>query len=207
SVDVSNAGTGLLTVSELIINTNSGGEWLIASTSGSGTAGSTNVSTIDVSVNAIGLGNGSYTGSVRVVSDGGTATLGVTLTVGGGGSVPGYEVFVLAVDVNADPPETRAQFVLNTGGSLDYRLRELEAGGYVIVAGTDEDNDGFICDEGEPLCGLYPSLGLATLVTLGETGEISGLDFPLEQPNFGASTGAVNGAPPGGYRLINPGTR
>ncbi|MEM8710972.1 MAG: S8 family peptidase, partial [Planctomycetota bacterium] len=52
SVDVSNAGTGLLTVTELIINTHSGGECLIASTSGSGSAGSTNFSTIDVSVNA-----------------------------------------------------------------------------------------------------------------------------------------------------------
>ncbi len=199
-VNISNVGGGLLTVTGVGATTNSGGGWLSAATFGTGQSGSTNVSGVELTVNAIGLQDGEYTGQVQLESNGGNANLQVNLSLGdGSGTIPSYEVFVLAVDVNVDPPETRAQYVLNTTGSLDYALRDLEAGEYVIVAGTDEDEDGFICDDGEPLCGLYPSLGLATRVTLGASGTISGLNFPLQDPNLTAASGA----PSSGFRLLS----
>ena len=199
-VNISNVGGGLLEVTGVNASTNNGGSWLSAATFGSGQQGSTNVSGVELTVSAGGLEDGDYSGQVQLQSNGGSANLLVNLRLGGsGGTIPSYDVFVIAVDVDVDPPETRAQFVLNTTGSLAYALSDLEAGGYVIVAGTDEDDDGFICDEGEPLCGLYPSLGLATRVVLGASGTISSLNFPLQDPNIAA----IAGAPAAGFKLLS----
>jgi serine protease len=60
-------------------------------------------------------------------------------------------------------------------------------GTYYIVAGTDEDNDGFICDPGEPLCGVYPSIEMPDRVSVNPGATIPGLDFTLGQAFLPAS--------------------
>ncbi|MFT5734509.1 MAG: subtilisin family serine protease [Planctomycetota bacterium] len=194
-VGVANVGDGSLDVTSVTPSTNSGGNWLSASRVVVAQAGSTNTSAIDLAVNASGLANGIYSGAVSVSSNGGTGQINVTLSLGGSTQSTNYEVFVLAVD--ATTFESVAQDVVRTDGALGYGLTGLPAGRYVIVAGTDEDGDDFICDEGEPLCGLYPSLGLPVEVQVDETGSVTGLNFPLEQANFGASAGR-----PSGFRLL-----
>jgi serine protease len=199
-VGIANIGDGLLSVTNVTSSTNSGGNWLSASRVVS-QASTTDTSAIDITINAGSLANGIYSGNVSVVSNGGTEAFTVTLSLGGAGTAESLEVFVLAVD--ADTFESVAQDVVLTSGSLAYGLRNVPAGSYVIVAGTDVDGDDFICDEGEPLCGLYPALGLAVQVDIAEDGTISGLDFPLEQANFTASTSGA----PSGFKLLHSSRR
>lgn len=199
-IGVQNVGGGALQVTNVTVSTMSGGNWLSAVPIATGQAGSTDTSSIEVVVDGASLANGSYTGTVTVTSNGGTASLLVTLLLGAPTSTVNYEVFIIAVD--AQTYESEAQDELFTNGPLAYALGGLEAGEYVIVAGTDEDGDGFICDEGEPLCGLYPSLELADIVTLNSAGDqITNLDFPLQQGGLSAASAHAGGT---GYRLLQP---
>ena len=80
-----------------------------------------------------------------------------------------------------------------SGGAYDFRFRNVEPGSYLIVAGTDSDNDSIICDAGEA-CGAYPARD-----------ELEPLEVDRNVNNAGFSTGfstafeaAMPGATPGG---------
>ncbi|MEO0662474.1 MAG: S8 family serine peptidase, partial [Planctomycetota bacterium] len=195
-VGVSNAGTGALDVTSVTTSPPSA-TWLSATAVATGQAGTTDTSAIDVTANASGLPSGNYAGTVLVDSNGGSRQIAVTLTVGASGPGTTFTVFVLAVD--ADTFDTRAQDVVQTSGSLAYGLGSLPPGRYVVVAGTDEDNDGLICDEGEPLCGLYPSINLATAIDLSDGQRVTGLDFPV-QDTTGPAPASSDGQ--SGFRLL-----
>ncbi|MEM9380206.1 MAG: S8 family serine peptidase [Planctomycetota bacterium] len=196
-VGVLNAGGGTLQVMDPIATTTSGGNWLSAARVAIASPTTSDTSAIDVDVSAAGLANGIYGGSVRVESNGGIVTLGVSLAIGQNGNAPDYEVFVLAVEPTE--LETLAQAIVRTQGALSYTLPSLPTGSYLVVAGTDEDGDGFICDPGEPLCGVFPSLELATLVPVEDGQTVAGVDFPLETSTLPASAGGGSG-----YRILRP---
>ncbi len=198
-VGVSNIGGGSLAITDAIETTNSGGAWLTATPIATGQAGATDTSGIEITANAAGLANGNYTGSVEVQSNGGNETIGVTLTIGAAGG-PGTDLEVFVIAVEFETYDTLAQDELFTSGSLSYLLGGLPAGEYLIVAGTDADNDGFICDDGEPLCGVYPSLELSETIIIGEDQAISGLNFPLQQAIV-----AAQARPGGGFQLLSRG--
>jgi serine protease len=48
------------------------------------------------------------------------------------------------------------------------------SGTYLLYAGSDTDNDFFICGTGEA-CGAYPTLGSPELIEV--TGDVTALDF------------------------------
>ena len=50
-----------------------------------------------------------------------------------------------------------------------------------MLAGTDRDNDGFLCDSGEA-CGKFPLVDSPTTVTVD--GDMSNLDFPASYGFF-----------------------
>jgi serine protease len=60
-------------------------------------------------------------------------------------------------------------------GGYTYTFVETPPGAYVIVAGTDLDNDGFICGIGET-CGGYPNFNELAEVMVS-VDDIAGLDF------------------------------
>jgi serine protease len=71
-----------------------------------------------------------------------------------------------------------AQFVASSSNSLyPFEFRDIPAGNYEIVAGTDTDNDLLICDAGES-CGALLTIDQPVQLTLDEN--TSGLDFPVE---------------------------
>src|SRR5262249_25532168 len=72
-------------------------------------------------------------------------------------------VYVLALD--RDSLETLAQAnVINNATSYPFTLSNVGRPA-IIVAGTDTDNDGFICGASEP-CGAFPVLGVdATVIS------------------------------------------
>ncbi len=108
------------------------------------------------------LGDGGFTGTLAFqLSDGSSTTLPVSILIGadstGAETAP---VFVLAQLQNPDTGEfeTAEQFTAAQGVAQSTAVVSfdgLEGGEYRLIFGTDMDNDGFICDNGE-LCGAFP---------------------------------------------------
>jgi serine protease len=82
-------------------------------------------------------------------------------------------VYVLAVDPNTLETLAQADVITNTP-TYPYTLANLPRS-VIIVAGTDTDNDGFICGASEP-CGAYPVLGVETTVLSSDR---DGVNFDL----------------------------
>jgi len=76
-----------------------------------------------------------------------------------------------------------------TSGNYDFLFNGATAGSYYLVAGTDQNDDGFICDDGEA-CGAWPTVGTATPVVVGAN--VSGLDFTVA---FGTGAGIQSAVP------------
>lgn len=110
-----------------------------------------------VSVDRSGLADGVYSGTISIVSNGGTATVSVRMNVGQqeatGGDVG--TVYVLLIDSEDSVVAAQEQPTATNGYAFNFR--NVPQGQYVLFAGTDMDNDGFIDDTGEGL-GAYPTL-------------------------------------------------
>ena len=171
---VTNGGGGFLTVTNLDVSTQSGDPWLSAASIGPGDPGR-NVLGIGVTVDRAGLTAGGYSGRVEVESSGGNQTLQVLMTVGSTAPVtPDAPIYVLAID--AATYETVEEIVLSPGGGSDFVFPELPPGVYVLAAGTDLDDDGLICDEGE-WCGMYPVASEPVPMVLSDGDDRSGIEF------------------------------
>jgi serine protease len=84
--------------------------------------------------------------------------------------------YVLVIDPDSFETVQQVQGPASAGRYL-FEFEDILPGTYEIYAGTDSDNDGFICDPGEA-CGIYRSLSFEapTLVTVGEQ-DRTALDF------------------------------
>jgi len=187
-IGIANVGGGLLEVTNVVATTISGGNWLSATRVVVTGSASTDTSGIDLTVDAMGLADGFYSGAIEVQSTGGSRTLEVTLALSASTGSTVYTVFVIAV--NAETFATVAQDEIQTSALTNGYSLSVPAGTYYLVAGTDEDNDDEICDPGEPLCGLYPSLGLPQAITITEGATLNSRDFPLQSaqlPNIPGS--------------------
>ena len=75
-------------------------------------------------------------------------------------------------------------------------------GDYQIIAGTDADNDLFVCDAGEA-CGAYLTLDQPSDITV-DNADLSGIDFPIGHSvgigTFAEDPGASPTAPAGHRR-------
>ena len=134
-------------------------------------------SLVTVRVDRTGLRKGVYSGRVVMTTNGGDRTIPVTMVVEP--RIPGGDagtVYVLAAD--PDSLEAMAQSVLTSAQGFEYRMPELPAGTYFVIAGTDRDDDGYICDPGEA-CGAYPDLDSPQPIDLD--GDQSGVRFFLYQ--------------------------
>jgi serine protease len=187
---VSNGGGGDLTVSSV---TETEGWLSVSPSSGLGT--------YTVTVDRDGLADGTYTGIIEVESSAGSATVSVVMAVHSGTASPdaGFH-YVLVVD--PDTFDSVAQFdVAAVDGAYPYAFDAVPSGTYLLFAGSDTDNDFFICGTGEA-CGAYPTLGTPELIEVD--GDLSGLDFItgfLQTLGSGAAR-AGDGPPPEGLRRL-----
>ena len=155
---VSNLGTDPLMVSEITTNRS----WL------SVIADDVNVNGVGrytVLVDREGLPNGRFFGQVTITTTAGSAVANVSADVGEV-NVPGDpgRVYLLAVD-----PLTLAtldQRIVNSE-TTSATFEPLLPGEYLIVGGTDLDNDGFVCDSGE-LCAAFPDVNEIQSVFIGD---------------------------------------
>ena len=150
TISINNAGTGDLSI--VSINEDSEG-WL--SVTAIDVDATSKLGEYTVSVDRDGLDPGTYTATITVVSSENTVTIPVIMQVV---SMAIYDdvgfQYILIYDPATDEvidQKVAAPF----NGSYTFNFSAIPPGNYQIFAGTDIDNDGFICDSGES-CGFYP---------------------------------------------------
>ncbi len=137
-----------------------------------------------------------------------TVSISVTLQVPGANPEADAGLFYV-IAVNEDgSSEGSAAVVAARNGEYEWTLNDLPAGSYRIVAGSDMDDDDFICDAGES-CGAFRTLDAAERIPVdpATTPEITGIDFVAE---FRAvittqtASEAAAAAPDDGFRIHRP---
>ena len=126
--------------------------------------------TVDRSV----LDSGTYSATLTFISTANTVTVAVIMQVAEA-VLNGDAGFHYILLLDQDSYETVSQVeVAADGGAYGYSFSGIEAGTYVIFAGTDLDNDFVVGDSGEA-SGAYISLDQPTPLTVGS--DLSELDF------------------------------
>lgn len=142
-----------------------------------------------VSVDREGLAPGIYAADIDAQSSVNSLSVRVFVSVAGAGAVSDVgTVYVLLIDPAMD--ETVAQFVsAGSEGRYTFRFDGVAPGDYQVIAGTDADNDLFICDGGEA-CGAWLTTDQPILFNL--EADRDGLNFPVEyQVSLPTVTGAA----------------
>lgn len=109
-----------------------------------------------ISIDRNALANGIYTGTITFSSTAGTLNVPLTMVVDA--SIPAAAagtLYVIVWDPVAQQTVTGSAGL--AGGATSFDLGSVIAGNYQVYAGTDNDNDGFICDPGEA-CGAWLTL-------------------------------------------------
>jgi serine protease len=194
TVIITNTGTQTLTLTSVSNSENSGGNWMSTSTS----SGATSI-TLTVSVSRTGLAAGSYTGTISIVSNGGSASIPVTMAVqtsavsSPAGCVD-TRLWILAVD--PDSYDTTGQAVVSASGG-SYSMIEVLPGSHYVVAGTDCNDDGEICDQDTDYCGIYPIWTDARTISVTKQQYTSSVSFAVTQTvaarPAGGSSNALSG--------------
>ena len=84
--------------------------------------------------------------------------------------------YVLLLDADDFDSSRSMQVVAReNNGEYEYSLNDVTPGDYILVAGTDLDSNGLICENGEA-CAEYPSAGSREVFSIGE-GETLRLDM------------------------------
>ncbi|MBE0487299.1 MAG: peptidase S8, partial [Marinobacter sp.] len=90
-------------------------------------------------------------------------------------------------------------------GEEPRRLNQVRPGDYFLVAGTDLDGDGIICQPGEA-CAEYPISGLREVITIEEGQSLSDIRMTTSftRPTISAQTPDILPRPGfRGYRLMS----
>lgn len=123
-----------------------------------------NPSTVDntlvypVSVDRSGLVAATYNDVIIFETDiPSTVRVPVSLTVGSSEVQFGGKQYLLLVDVDTGETLHQLTGLPNNAGEYRFQFDDIAEDEYYVFIGTDSDNDGFICDEGEA-CGGFPDI-------------------------------------------------
>jgi serine protease len=166
---VSNGGGGSLVVDS---PTENSGGWLTLTPQ----VNANGLGSYQVTVNRNELPEGVYTATILFSSSATTAEISVTMQVVNNATGPSTvgQQYVLLIKAGTLKTLQEAPAVRQQDGSYAYRFEGVPTGTYRIVAGTDTDNDGQICESTEA-CGGY--LTLDNLVNLPVNSNRNDLDF------------------------------
>ncbi len=108
-----------------------------------------------VRVNRTGLAPGIYGEVLRFTSSANSETVEIRMEVEAGAAADDSGRHYMLLIPKGSNVATHYVEVEANEGRYRWRFENVPAGSYFIAAGTDHDNDGFICDAGEA-CGYYP---------------------------------------------------
>ena len=166
---VANGGSGTLSITEVRTSE----AWLRVAATEVDAGG---LGRYGVEAERSGLAPGNYEGWVEFVSTAGTGRVPVALQVTAATVSPdaGLQYVLLLRPDSRSAAEPQAALRVR-GTSTAYRLEDVAPGEYLVVAGTDMNNDGSICDDGEA-CGAYPVEPEPAVVAVGDA-DVVGIDF------------------------------
>lgn len=147
-INVSNAGGGILSLVGGSVATLSGGDWLSAAIRFVGDDRESAISAIVVDVDRAAATAGEHEGRIDLQTAGGNASIRVILRSSAPPATDNGVIAILLVDAATD--EVVDGFDL--GDDLSFVFDAAPVGRYLLVAGSDVDEDGLICEPGE-LCG------------------------------------------------------
>ncbi|MBC7942291.1 MAG: S8 family serine peptidase [Chitinophagaceae bacterium] len=177
---VSNGGSASLVVTDVQITP--ANAWLSVTRP----AGTSGLGAYTVNVTRGALAAGAYSGSIRLVSASGSLVIPVVMQVVSGGvglaSDLGQQYILLVDPATGDTKYQVSARAVN--GIYSFSFSAVAAGTYQVIAGSDADNNSFICDVGEA-CGAY--LSLDSPVTITVNANRSGLNFSSD---YATSIGA-----------------
>jgi serine protease len=194
-VVAANAGDGTLSISAVTASQ----PWLSATQTAVDADG---LGRYTIAVNRTGLADGSYSGVVTFAWNGETANgepvsgepvnVNILMEVAPvSGNPDAGQQYVLLLD--PDSGDNLAQVeVLADANSVPYRFDDVASREYIILSGTDLNNDGFICDPAEA-CGAYPVESAPQTISVDD--DVEGLDFVVTY-RTGVPTSASAGSTP-----------
>ncbi|WP_242674384.1 S8 family serine peptidase [Marinobacter halodurans] len=111
-----------------------------------------------------------------------------------------YVLLYNADDPSGDPVQQTV--VTPSGGRYTFTFKDVPAGRYLLVAGTDMDNNGLICEQGEA-CAEYPTNGLPQPISKGE-GDLTGLTLTTSFRRAALSSTGLPHSATQVYRVRHP---
>jgi len=125
-----------------------------------------------------GLAAGSYSAQVTFNSDANQRIVEVSMFVSDSDFSPQVGP-IYALLVNNDTEEVVAdQALVELEGEYSYSFENLSPGSYRVLAGSDFDNDFYICDAGEA-CGRFQTRSNPTVIELTDI-NLTDIDFRVE---------------------------
>jgi serine protease len=140
-----------------------------------------------ITVNRNGLAEGVYTATIVFSSSVTTTEIPVTLQVVSNATGPSTvgQQYVLLIDASTLQTLREVPAMRRQDGSYSYRFDGVPVGTYRIVAGTDTDNDGRICETTEA-CGGYVTLdnlvNISVNVNRNDLNFVTGFSANLPNP-------------------------
>ena len=187
---LSNGGVGTLNVTN--VTNNSAGGWLTITPTN---IDATGLGTYTASVDRIGLSSttNTYNATITITSNANT-TLSIPVTMQLNNIVisdsAGYLKGLLMKTDDLSKTITM-QIGEPVNGVYTFRFANGDAptpGDYYLVAGNDNNNDGYICGMGEA-CGGYPTLGSLNVISIiGDGSALSGKNFEVGYSNITPAT-------------------
>ena len=177
NVTIKNLADQFLQIDSVTPTTRSGVPWLTVTVEGPATP-LQSASRVRAEVSRLGLPEGSHRGLIEIVSNGGTAIIDVLLLAPPAVPVPppDVDVYVIAIRLDIDAPNR--EVVVNPLTSLTYAFPSIPIGDYRLVASTDLDQDGVLCEDGE-YCGSFPLLSDPETVTVFQSVTRPNVNFSL----------------------------
>ena len=128
-----------------------------------------------VSVDRAGLADGTYSATITITSSANSVSVPVVMQVSSTAifANTGFQYIFLLDAVTGSMVDGVAASAVN--GRYSYSFTQVPVGTYRIFSGSDNNNDGFICDAGES-CGSFLTLTQPTDIRLSE--DLSLSDFP-----------------------------